>query len=191
MCPYRNCCKLLSIRRWHRLQDIINIKRRWRRSWRLSLTPSSSFRSASTCCTLGGDTADTHVATSSVCKANPGRHHHRGEGGAEEDFYKTCFSEFSPGCQFFLPGGQFFQSKRTTYQLFLVGNGKGEAWRHCALLDQTLRDIFIGSVWSWWQSGSWGLWRWWWRWGHHWLRHWVGDLIGSVWIYICKLLQAV
>ena len=61
MCPYRNCCKLLSIRRWHRLQDIINIKRRWRRSWRLSLTPSSSFRSASTCCTLGGDTADTHV----------------------------------------------------------------------------------------------------------------------------------
>ena len=59
MCPYRNCCKLLSIRRWHRLQDIINIKRRWRRSWRLSLTPSSSFRSASTCCTLGGDTADT------------------------------------------------------------------------------------------------------------------------------------
>ena len=101
MCPYRNCCKLLSIRRWHRLQDIINIKRRWRRSWRLSLTPSSSFRSASTCCTLGGDTADTHGATSSVCKANPGRHHHRGEGGAEEDFYKTCFSEFSPGCQFF------------------------------------------------------------------------------------------
>ena len=59
MCPYRNCCKLLSIRRWHRLQDIINIKRRWTRSWRLSLTPSSSFRSASTCCTLGGDTADT------------------------------------------------------------------------------------------------------------------------------------
>ena len=59
MCPYRNCCKLLSIRRWHRLQDIINIKRRRRRSWRLSLTPSSSFRSASTCCTLGGDTADT------------------------------------------------------------------------------------------------------------------------------------
>ena len=101
MCPYRNCCKLLSIRRWHRLQDIINIKRRWRRSWRLSLTPSSSFRSASTCCTLGGDTADTHVATSSVCKANPGRHHHRGEGGAEEDFYKTCFSEFSPGGQIF------------------------------------------------------------------------------------------
>ena len=185
MCPYRNCCKLLSIRRWHRLQDIINIKRRWRRSWRLSLTPSSSFRSASTCCTLGGDTADTHVP----------RHHQYAkptladitiEGKAVQ---RKIFTKHVS--QNFHRAAKFFQSKRTTYQLFLVGNGKGEAWRHCALLDQTLRDIFIGSVWSWWQSGSWGLWRWWWRWGHHWLRHWVGDLIGSVWIYICKLLQAV
>ena len=43
--------------------------------------------------------------------------------------------------QNFHRAAKLFQSKRTTYQLFLVGNGKGEAWRHCALLDQTFLSV--------------------------------------------------
>ena len=127
MCPYRNCCKLLSIRRWHRLQDIINIKRRWTRSWRLSLTPSSSFRSASTCCTLGGDTADTHVP----------RHHQyakptladitiEGKAVQRKIFTKHVSQNFHRAANFFLPGGQIFPKQ--TDNISTLSGWKWKRW---------------------------------------------------------------